>query len=128
MVMKQIIQTTESHRSGGFSDTRLRIYLFGFMNLGLIMAPFLGMFASFIVVLIFGVFTAFKISEFQQSNRKSILLHNQAMDRMYNNGSKAEYYKMLLKPYEKKITPKAVKTQKTRQVKNVNGLSLALNI
>ncbi|OIP85898.1 hypothetical protein AUK57_02240 [Candidatus Saccharibacteria bacterium CG2_30_41_52] len=101
--MKQIKQKLESHRSGGFSDYRLRFYIFGFMSLGLIMTPFLGMIASFIVVLIFGIFAAVKINEFQQNNPESILLHRQFIDRMYNYNAQAEYYELLLKPYEKKI-------------------------
>jgi len=101
MVMKQIKQKIESHRSGGFSDTRLRFYILGFMSFGLVMVPFLGIIASFVVVLIFAIFAAVKIAEFQQNNPESILLHRRAMDRMYNYGANAEYYELLLKPYEK---------------------------
>lgn len=100
--MKQITQNHELEAMGGFSDGRLRFFILGFISIGLIMTPFLGVLASFIVVLIFGVFTAVKIDEFQQSNPESMLLHYQAMDRIYNNGAKSEYYELLLKPYEEK--------------------------
>ena len=95
--MKQITQKFTSESMGGYSDTRLRLFIFGFMSLGLIMTPFLGMLASFSVVIVFAAFTAVKINEFQQNNWESILLHLQAMDRMYDYGAKAEYYKILLK-------------------------------
>jgi hypothetical protein len=112
--MQQITQKFESHKLGGFSDTRLRFYISGFMSLGLIMAPFLGMLASFTVVLIFGIFTAVKIREFQQNNPESILLHRQAMDRMYYNCVNAKYYEQMLKPYEKKKAAKhSTKSQKS---------------
>ena len=125
--MKQIKQKFESHRSGGFSDTRLRFYILGFMSLGLIMTPSLGILASFIVLSIFGIFTAVKINEFQQNNPESILLHRQAMDRMYNYSAKAEYYELLLKPYaKKKAVAKVIKYQRTKQTNNINGLNLAL--
>jgi len=129
--MKQITQKFESHISGGFSDTRLRFYILGFMSLGLIMAPFLGILASFIVVLIFGIFTAVKINGFQQSNPESILLHRQAMDRMYNYSAKAEYYEAMLRPYEKmvkkkKITNKTIRYQKTKQINLTSNLNLLL--
>jgi hypothetical protein len=112
--MQQITQKFESHKLGGFSDTRLRFYISGFMSLGIIMAPFLGMLASFIVVVIFGIFTAVKIREFQQNNPESILLHRQAMDRMYHNSVNAEYYERMLKPYEKKkVAKRLAKSQKS---------------
>jgi uncharacterized protein YktA (UPF0223 family) len=88
---------------GGFSNERLRFYILGFMSLGLIMAPFLGLIASFIVVLIFGIFTAVKINEFQQNNPESILLHRQAMDRMYHNSVNAKYFEEMLRPYKNKV-------------------------
>jgi len=88
---------------GGYSDRRLRFFMLGFMSLGLIMAPFLGIIASFIVVIIFGIFTVVKINEFQKNNPESILLHRQFIDRMYNYNAQAEYHELLLKPYEKKI-------------------------
>ena len=126
--MKQITQKHELEAMGGFSDERLRFYILGFMSIGLIMTPFLGVIASFIVVLIFGVFTAVKIDEFQQNNPESILLHRQAMDRMYNYGAKAEYYEMLLKPYEKKkIVSKAIKHKKAEKISNINNLNFALS-
>ncbi len=126
--MKQITQKHKLEAMGGFSDGRLRFYILGFMSLGLIMTPFLGVLASFIVVLIFGVFTAVKINEFQQSNPESILLHRQAMDRMYNYSAKAEYYEMLLKPYEKKkIVSKAIKYKKAEKMSNINNLNFALS-
>ena len=127
--MKQITQKFESHRSGGFSDTRLRFYILGFMSLGLIMPPFLGVLASFIVVFIFGIFTAIKVNEFQQNNPVSILLHRQAMDRMYNYGAKAEYYKALLGSYERiKVKQnKIVETETNKQIGYTNNLNLSLN-
>ncbi|PIQ70678.1 hypothetical protein COV88_02865 [Candidatus Saccharibacteria bacterium CG11_big_fil_rev_8_21_14_0_20_41_19] len=78
--------------------------MLGFMSLGLIMAPFLGIIASFIVVIIFGIFTVVKINEFQKNNPESILLHRQFIDRMYNYGAQAEYYKLSLKQYEQPIS------------------------
>ncbi|NTU72564.1 hypothetical protein HGB07_00070 [Candidatus Roizmanbacteria bacterium] len=125
--MKQITQEYGLQNQGGFSDTRLRFFVLGFMSLGLIMTPFLGMLASFIVMLIFAIFTAVKINEFQQSNQESILLHRQAMDRMYNYGAKAEYYRMLLKPYEKKAINRAAKSRKANQINHINSLNLALS-
>jgi hypothetical protein len=114
MVMKQITQKHELEVMGGFSDERLRFFILAFMSFGLIMTPFLGVLASFIVVLIFGVFTAVKIDEFQQSNPESVLLYRQAMDRMYNYGAKAEYYELQLKQYEKKkVVVKVIESQKT---------------
>ncbi len=127
--MKQITQKFESHSSGGFSDTRLRFYILGFMSLGLIMAPFLGMIASFIVVLIFGIFTAVKINEFQENNPVSILLYRQAMDRMYHNSVDAKYYEEMLRPYEERnATKKAINYQKTKQVNHTDSLQLALSV
>ena len=111
--MKQITQKHELEAMGGFSDERLRFFILGFMSLGLIMTPFLGVLASFIVVLIFGVFTAVKIGEFQQSNPESILRHRQAMDRMYHNSINAKYYENMLKPYEKEKSIQGIKPQKT---------------
>ncbi len=125
--MKQITQKHELEAMGGFSDERLRFFILGFMSLGLIMTPFLGVLASFIVVLIFGVFTAVKIDEFQQNNPESILRHQQAMDRMYNYGAKAEHYELLLKPYEnKKTVAKVIIYEKTEQTNHINGLNLVL--
>ncbi len=111
--MKQITQKHELEVMGGFSDARLRFFILAFMSLGLIMTPFLGVLASFIVVLIFGVFTAVKIGEFQQSNPESILRHRQAMDRMYHNSINAKYYENMLKPYEKEKSIQGIKPQKT---------------
>ena len=111
--MKQITQKHELEVMGGFSDERLRFFILGFISLGLIMTPFLGILASFIVVLIFGIFTAVKIGEFQQSNPESILRHRQAMDRMYNYGAKAEYYETMLRPYEKEKTIQGIKPKIT---------------
>jgi hypothetical protein len=99
--MQQIKQKGESPTKGGFSDTRLRFYILGFMTLGLIMIPASGMIASFGVVMIFAIFTAVKIVEFQSHNVKSILLHRQAMDRMYNYSQKAEYYDAQIKSYDR---------------------------
>lgn len=126
--MKQITQKHELEAMGGFSDTRLRFFILAFMSLGLIMVPFLGVFASFIVVLIFGIFTAFKINEFQQSNPESILLHRQAMDRMYNYGAKAEYYETLLRPYAriKLKQDKAVEIGINKQIGYANNLNFSL--
>jgi hypothetical protein len=125
--MKQITQKHELEAMGGFSDERLRLFILGFMSLGLIMTPFLGVLASFIVVLFFGIFTAVKINEFQQSNPESILLHRQAMDRMYNYGAKAEYFELLLKPYaKKKSVAKVIIYEKTEQTNHINGLNLVL--
>ena len=128
MVMKQITQKHELEAMGGFSDERLRFFILGFMSLGLIMTPYLGVLASFIVVLIFGVFTAVKIDEFQQSNPESILLHRQAMDRMYNYGAKAEYYEALLRPYEriKLKQDKTVEIETNKQIGYANNLNLLL--
>jgi L-cystine uptake protein TcyP (sodium:dicarboxylate symporter family) len=128
MVMKQITQKHELEAMGGFSDERLRFFILGFMSLSLIMSPFIGMVASFIVVLIFAIFIAVKINEFQQSNPESILRHRQAMDRMYNYGAKAEYYELLLKPYEKKrIVSKATKHKTAEKMSNINNLNFALS-
>ena len=125
-MLMQIIQKFESPTKGGFSDTRVRLYVFGFMVIGLIMTPFLGMFASFVFVLIFGIFVAVKISKFQEYNRESILRHRQAMDRMYNYGAKAEYYEQLLKPYKihSNKTKKVIKHQKSKQISYVSKLKL----
>jgi len=125
--MKQITQKHELEAMGGFSDERLRFFTLGFMSLSLIMTPFLGMFASFIVVFIFGIFAAVKINEFQRSNYESILLHRQAMDRMYNYGARAEYYELLLKPYaKKKVVANEIKYPKTKQLNHFNGLHVTL--
>ena len=126
--MKQITQKHELEAMGGFSDTRLRFFILGFMSLGLIMSPFIGMVASFIVVLIFGIFTAVKIGEFQQNNPESILRHRQAMDRMYNYGAKTEYYELALKPYEKKtVDIEVIAHQRAKRVNHTNILNLALS-
>ena len=108
-----IIQTHKLESMGGYSDTRLRLFIFGFLCLGLIMTPFLGMLASLITVSIFGIFTAIKINNYQQYNPESILRHQQAMDQMYNNAARANYYESRLKSYEKKIIPKKHKSHKT---------------
>jgi hypothetical protein len=127
MVMKQITQKHELEAMGGFSDERLRFFILGFMSLGLVMTPLLGVLTSFIIVLIFGIFTAVKINEFQQSNPESILRHRQAMDRMYNYGAKAGYYELLLKPYAmKKAVANEIKYPKTKQSNHFNGLNLTL--
>lgn len=125
--MKQLTQKFESPTKGGFSDTRVRLYVFGFMVIGLIMTPFLGMLASFALVLIFGIFIAIKISKFQEHNRESILRHRQAMDKMYNYGAKAEYYEQLLKPYKihANRTKRITKQQRTKQISYVSKLKLA---
>jgi uncharacterized membrane protein len=122
MVMKQITQKHELEAMGGFSDERLRFFILAFMSLGLIMTPFLGVLVSFIVVLIFGIFTAVKINEFQQSNPESILRHRQAMDRMYHNSVNAKYYEEMLKPYEKKvvIAKNQVKTKVIQRAKRIS--------
>jgi hypothetical protein len=122
MVMKQITQRHELEAMGGFSDERLRFFTLGFISLGLIMTPFLGILASFIVVLIFGIFTAVKIGEFQQNNPESILRHRQAMDRMYHNSINAKYYENMLRPYEKtvKIENKPTKTSKIQHPKRIS--------
>ena len=101
--MKQKTQKFESESKGGYSDTRLRFFMLGFMSVGLILAPLFGILASFSVVTIFAAFAIIKISEFQQSNPESILLHRQAMDRMYNYGAQAEHYELSLKQYEKPV-------------------------
>lgn len=126
--MRQLAQKHELQNQGGFSDFRLRFLVLGFMSLGLIMAPFLGMIASFIVVLIFAIFTAVKINEFQQSNSKSILLHCQAMDRMYNYGAKAERYEALLRPYKriKLKQNKTVEIETDKQIRYANNLNFSL--
>lgn len=128
MVMKQIRQKHGLEVMGGFSDERLRFFILGFMSLGLIITPFLGVLASFIVALIFGIFTAVKINEFQQNNPESILLHRQAMDRMYNYSAKAEYYEALLRPYEriKLKQDKTVEIETNRQIGYANNLNLSL--
>lgn len=106
--MKQLTQKFESPTKGGFSDTRVRLYVFGFMIIGLIMTV--------------------KISKFQEYNRESILRHLQAIDKMYNYGDKAEYYEQSLKPYKKKIAvTKVISCQRARQVNHTNILSLALS-
>lgn len=126
--MKQIRQKHGLEVMGGFSDERLRFFILGFMSLGLIITPFLGVLASFIVALIFGIFTAVKINEFQQNNPESILLHRQAMDRMYNYSAKAEYYEALLRPYEriKLKQDKTVEIETNRQIGYANNLNLSL--
>ena len=126
-MLMQIIQSFESPTKGGFSDTRVRLYIFGFMVIGLILTPFLGMFASFALVLIFGIFVAVKISKFQEYNPESILRHRQAMDKMYNYGAKAEYYEQLLKPYKihANKTKRVTKQRKAKQVSYVSKLKLA---
>ncbi len=120
--MKQMIQKYDLEVMGGFSDTRLRFFILGFMSLGLIMTPFLGMLASFIIVLIFAIFMAVKINEFQQNNPESILIHRQAMDRMYHNGVDAGYYEEMLKPYEKKdvIAKNPVRSKVARHQKRIS--------
>ena len=127
MVMKQLTQKFESPTKGGFSDTRVRLYVFGFMIIGLILTPLFGMLASFVLVLIFGIFVAVKISKFQEHNRESILRHRQAMDKMYNYSAKAEYYEQLLKPYKihSNRTKRVTKQQKTKQISYVSKLKLA---
>ncbi|MEI6053883.1 MAG: hypothetical protein WCQ49_00765 [Candidatus Saccharibacteria bacterium] len=87
----QIKQTFESPTKGGFSDTRLRLFIFMFMTIGLLLTPALGILAAFSIVMLFGIFTAFKIAEFQSTNSRSIWLHRQAMDRMYGYSKNAEY-------------------------------------
>ena len=123
--MKQIIQKNELEAMGGFSDGRLRFFILGFMSLGLIMTPFLGVIASFIVVLIFGIFAAVKINEFQQNNPESILRHRQAMDRMYHNSANAEYYEKMLKPYIKKakVAASPFKTKEPQRLKQISHAS-----
>jgi len=89
MVM-QIKQTFESPIRAGFSDIRLRMLLFVFLTTGLLLTPALGVIAAFSIVMLFGVFTAVKIAEFQSTNSRSIWLHRQAMDRMYHNSKDAQ--------------------------------------
>lgn len=131
MVIKQLTQKYESPAKGGFSDTRLRFFILGFMSLGLIMAPFLGMIASFIVVLIFAIFTAVKINEIQRSNPVSRLLHLQAMDQMYHNDVNATHYRLALQKYgiaeiQIKKSSKRVAQYRT-SVSNKNPLRLSLS-
>ena len=89
--MNKIKQTSASLAKGGFSDTRLRLFIFMFMTIGLLLTPALGMIAAFSIVLLFGIFTAVKIAQFQSTNSRSIWLHRQAMDRMYGYSKNAEY-------------------------------------
>ena len=117
--MQQITQKIESPSKGGFSDTRLRFFILGFMILCLVLTPALGTVASFGVVMVFAIFTAVKIFEFQSHNLKSILLHRQAMDRMYNYSQKAEYYDAQIKSYDRLHEPqKPIKAKRVVSSKN----------
>ena len=88
--MKQIKQTFSLQSKGGFSCVSLRFGVLGFLTLVIVLAPFLGMLASFAVVMVFATFTGVKIREFQEHNPKSFWLHEQAMDKMYHYGVNAE--------------------------------------
>lgn len=121
MAMKQITQTIKSPAKGGFSDIRLRFGVLGFMSLGLAITPLIGMLAAYAVVMIFGVFTAIKIREFQQNNPKSLLLHEQQMDRIYHNGVNAKMIASQLEIIDKlhqKNTVKHLPTSKIKRAKS----------
>ena len=134
MVMKQIKQKISSPSKGGFSDIRLRFGILGFMSLGLVFTPFLGMLASYAVVIVLGVFTAVKIREFQQNNPKSLLLHQQQMDKMYHNGVNAKMIATQLEIIDKLQQKKTVECVPTTKVEHAKSserfapkLSLAHN-
>ena len=107
--MKQIKQKYEARSFGGFSDARIRFYLLGFMIFGLLMAPILGIIATTITVLIYGIFTAIKLNEFQQNDSESMLRHWQAMDRIYRGSVNADYYQRMLAPYAKSFKKVQIK-------------------
>ncbi len=104
--MKKIKQKYDASNFGGFSDSRVRFFILGFMTAGIVMATFLGAIASFALILFFGIFTAVKANEIQSSNRESMLRHYQKMDILYNYGVMADYYKNALKYYEKTTVKK----------------------
>ncbi len=130
--MKQIKQKSESPPKGGFSDIRIRFGVLGAMSFGIVLTPLLGILASFVVVIVFGTFIAFKIREFQDNNPRSIWLHRQAMDRMYHNSVNAKYIASQLKLYEKKpvkakTEAKVVKNIESKQAKFNSNLNLAIS-
>lgn len=109
-------QSFESPDKGGFSDVRLRLFIFAFMTVGLLLAPVLGMLAAFGIVMLFGFFIAVKIARFQSTNLKSNLLYRQAMDRLYNNSQNAELISRQLKELdEKEARRKANTTSRSTQ-------------
>jgi len=101
MVM-QTTQLFESPTKGGFSDTRLRLFIFLFMTLGLLLAPILGILATFSIIIVLGIFTASKIAKFQSHNQKSIWLYRQTMDRMYHNSKDAEFISRRLEDLDRR--------------------------
>jgi len=87
--------------------------------------------ASFVIVIVFGMFIAIKIREFKDNNPRSIWLHRQAMDRMYNNSVDAKHIAAQLKLCEKKTVEtkpeaKVVKNKDSKQVKFSVNLNLAI--
>ncbi len=111
---------------GGFSDSRVRFFIFGFMTVGMVMEAFLGIVTALVVVLIFGIFTAVKINEFQEKDPESVLRHWQAMDRLYHGSVNAAYYQHMLELYG--IEPKIVKTKiyKSKKMNKQPSLRLAI--
>ena len=116
--------TYQSREKGGFSDIRLRVILFMFLSLGLILAPALGIIASFSLVLYLGIFIAIKIAKFQSTNSRSIWLHRQAMDKLYNNSNNAELIARRLADLNRKDAREKAKSAETI---TVNSKKLALN-
>jgi len=134
--MNKIKQTFESPIRAGFSDIRLRMLLFVFLTAGLLLVPFLGVVAAFSIVMLFGVFTAVKIAEFQSTNSKSIWLHRQAMDRMYHNSKDAQFIARRLADLDRRDARvkakmdmvRAKRAERVSAVENDNRLKAAGNL
>jgi uncharacterized membrane protein len=133
--MKKIKQKYDASNFGGFSDSRVRFFIFGFMTAGIVMEAFLGIVTALVVVLIFGIFTAVKANEIQSSNRESMLRHSQQMDRLYHYSVNAEFYQRLLDYHEERrarqqpVEPKIVKTNviKSKKMNRQNNQRLVLS-
>ena len=120
--MKQITQKLESPLKSGFSHIGVRFGILGFLSLGLVLTPLLGLLASYAVVIVFALFTAFKISQFQQNSPKSLLLYQQAMDKMYYNGKNAKIIATQLEIINQLCDKKAIKHSPIAWVKGTKQL------
>lgn len=87
---------------GGFSVISIRFFLLGFLSLILILAPMLGILASILISITFGIFTVAKILEYQNSHHEYHYYHELAMNKIYHYGSNAEYLERRLNNYCKR--------------------------
>lgn len=89
----------------GYSDMRMHGSIMLAMIFTLALAPLLGMLASVCVVMIFGLFAAFKIAHFQHHNIQSNLKFQLEMDRIYHYSKYAEWLKKRIELCEERTKP-----------------------